>query len=214
MPGLIIFVHGVNSEGEWYNYAENSLCEGLNVRLGLLESGGYGLKPNKYYSPHWNDDKSERIVPPRKIKEEGRSPVIRFYWGYRAAENETNKYAIPLKNKQGDNYYDLTPEQRKNKGPFYWGGGPFQNGCNQLVSLWSDEEFDNWPSALGIPVPFSTQLLNGERDRLLTAAPPRHYYAHAAGRLAKLNYIQLNCRLRIRGSGKSPRLVYMNDEVV
>ncbi|MGK3144625.1 alpha/beta hydrolase [Pantoea sp. C2G6] len=35
-------------------------------------------------------------------------------------------------------------------------------------------------------MPFSTQLLNGESDRLLTAAPPRHYYAHAAGRLAKL----------------------------
>jgi hypothetical protein len=28
--------------------------------------------------------------------------------------------------------------------------------------------------------------MNGERDRLLTAAPPRHYYAHAAGRLADL----------------------------
>ncbi|HHT7469784.1 TPA: T6SS effector phospholipase Tle3 domain-containing protein [Raoultella planticola] len=55
-----------------------------------------------------------------------------------------------------------------------------------MVSLWSEKGFDNWPSALGIPVPFSTQLLNGERDRLLTAAPPRHYYAHAAGRLAKL----------------------------
>ncbi|HHA1908496.1 TPA: hypothetical protein ACOEP7_004381, partial [Enterobacter asburiae] len=172
LPGLIIFVHGVNSEGEWYDHAENALCEGLNVRLGLLESGGHGLKPNKYYSPHWNDDKSEWIVPPRKIKEEGRSPVIRFYWGYRSAGNESDKYAIPLKNKQGDNYYDLTPEQRKSKGPFYWGGGPFQNGCNQLVSLWSDKGFDNWPSALGIPVPFSTQLLNGERDRLLTAAPP------------------------------------------
>jgi len=185
-PGLIIFVHGVNSEGEWYDYAEYYLCKGLNVRLGLLESSDHGLKPNKYCSPHWNEDKSKWIVPPRKIKEEGRSPVIRFYWGYRAADNEGDKYAIPLKNKQGDNYYDLTPEQRKSKGPFYWGGGPFQNGCNQLVSLWSEKGFDNWPSALGIPVPFSTQLLNGERDRLLTAAPPRHYYAHAAGRLAKL----------------------------
>ena len=37
-----------------------------------------------------------------------------------------------------------------------------------------------------MPIPFSTQLINGERDRLLTAAPPRHYYAHAAGRLADL----------------------------
>ncbi|WP_336755054.1 T6SS effector phospholipase Tle3 domain-containing protein [Pantoea sp. USHLN298] len=187
LPGLIIFVHGVNSEGEWYNHAEKAICNGLNERLGLSSlDERFQLMENEYEESHWNKEHTSWVIPPRKITEEGRSPVIRFYWGYRAAENETNKYAIPLKNKQGDNYYDLTPEQRKNKGPFYWGGGPFQNGCNQLVSLWSDEGFDNWPSALGIPVPFSTQLLNGERDRLLTAAPPRHYYAHAAGRLAKL----------------------------
>ncbi|WP_436374427.1 T6SS effector phospholipase Tle3 domain-containing protein [Pantoea sp. C2G6] len=24
LPGLIVFVHGVNSEGEWYDYAEAS----------------------------------------------------------------------------------------------------------------------------------------------------------------------------------------------
>lgn len=186
LPGLVIFVHGVNSEGEWYDHAEKALCDGLNKRLGLTHNQELKLKEHKYASSHWNKEQTTWVVPVRKITEEGRSPVIRFYWGYRAAENETDKYAIPLKNKQGDNYYDLTPEQRKNKGPFYWGGGPFQNGCNQLVSLWSDKGFDNWPSALGIPVPFSTQLLNGERDRLLTTAPPRHYYAHAAGRLAKL----------------------------
>lgn len=201
LPGLIIFVHGVNSEGEWYFDAERSLCEGLNERLGLEDE--FILTENKYTagyfvpceeeSTEWKEcyeDKAKYkkkwITPSRKITEEGRSPVIRFYWGYRAADNETDKYAIPLKNKQSDNYYDLTPEQRKRKGPFYWGGGPFQNGCNQLVSLWSEQGFDNWPHVLGIPIPFSTQLLNGERDRLLTAAPPRHYYAHAAGRLAKL----------------------------
>lgn len=202
LPGLIIFVHGVNSEGEWYNDAEESLCEGLNKRLGL--HGKHILSVNKYAEGYWescdnnsaeldncdskikNIKKQKWISLPRKIIEEGRSPVIRFYWGYRAADNETDKYAIPLKNKQGDNYYDLTPGQRKNKGPFYWGGGPFQNGCNQLLSLWSDKGFDNCPSALGISLPLSMPLLNGEYDRLLTAAPPRHYFAHAAGRLVKL----------------------------
>ena len=200
LPGLIIFVHGVNSEGEWYNDAEESLCEGLNKRLGL--NGKHILSANKYAEGYWgscdnnsaelkdgdskNEKKQKWYSLPRKITEEGRSPVIRFYWGYRAADNETDKYAIPLKNKQGDNYYDLTPEQRKNKGPFYWGGGPFQNGCNQLVSLWSDKGFDNSPSALGMSLPHSTQLANGECDQFLTSAPARHYYAHAAGRLVKL----------------------------
>lgn len=73
--GLIIFVHGVNSEGEWYDYAENELCKGLNTRLGLLHDSGYGLKPNTYYAPHWNDINPKTwVVPLRKIKEEGRSP--------------------------------------------------------------------------------------------------------------------------------------------
>lgn len=192
LPGLVIFVHGVNSEGEWYNNAEKALCDGLNIRLGLADKDEkYRLYANKYPEADWNNEKPKKwIIPPRKIKEEGRSPVIRFYWGYRATEQdfkgEEYQYAIPLKNKQGDNYYDLSPQERKSNGPFYWGGGPFQNGCNQLVSLWSDTGFDNWPSLGGIPIPFSTQLMNGERDRLLTKAPPRRYYAHAAGRLAKL----------------------------
>ncbi|MCP1439714.1 hypothetical protein J3D56_003150 [Erwinia persicina] len=30
------------------------------------------------------------------------------------------KYAIPLKNKRGDNYYELTPEERKSRGFFSW----------------------------------------------------------------------------------------------
>lgn len=187
LPGLIIFVHGVNSEGEWYNNAEKSLCEGLNERLGLKKNSGCHLIANEYTKAGWSTENAkEWITPPRKITEEGRSPVIRFYWGYRAAEGEEGKYAIPLKNINGDSYYELTPEERKNSGPFFWGGGPFQNGCNQLVSLWSDKGFNNWPSVMGLPIPFSTQLMNGERDRLLTKAPPRHYYAHAAGRLAKL----------------------------
>ena len=147
LPGLIIFVHGVNSEGEWYNNAEVALCSGLNQRLGLQEQ--YSLIANEYYdgifesceknSSEWaacygDGNKRKWISPSRKIKNEGRSPVIRFYWGYHAADDETDSFAIPLKNKRGDNYYDLSPKERKSKGPWYWGGGPFQNGCNQLVS--------------------------------------------------------------------------------
>ncbi|RYG59005.1 hypothetical protein EON80_26225, partial [bacterium] len=34
MPSTIIFVHGVNSEGEWYNDAASQFADGLNRRLG------------------------------------------------------------------------------------------------------------------------------------------------------------------------------------
>lgn len=37
LPGVVIFVHGVNSEGEWFGPAEEGLCRGLNRRLGRLD---------------------------------------------------------------------------------------------------------------------------------------------------------------------------------
>ena len=33
LPGVVIFVHGVNSDGEWYRAAEAGLCKGLNTRM-------------------------------------------------------------------------------------------------------------------------------------------------------------------------------------
>lgn len=79
LPGLVIFVHGVNSEGEWYDNAETALCDGLNMRLGLTSFPDMKLIENKYAEAKWNDDNTRWIVPPRRITEEGRSPVIRFY---------------------------------------------------------------------------------------------------------------------------------------
>jgi len=32
LPGITIFVHGVNSDGEWYSEAEEGICNGLNER--------------------------------------------------------------------------------------------------------------------------------------------------------------------------------------
>lgn len=61
LPGLVIFVHGVNSEGEWYNYAEKALCDGLNERLGLVNE--FVLVENSYEEGHFeacDENSSER----------------------------------------------------------------------------------------------------------------------------------------------------------
>ena len=179
LPGLVIFVHGVNSEGEWYGPAEDDLCSGLNERLHLPNE--FKLTPHKY-----SDGKSK----PREIIKSGRSPIIRFYWGYSAGKSSDVKYQIPLRNAEGDDYHDLKKYQKLSdselqaKGPFYWGGGAFQNGCDQLVSLWSEEGFSKWLKEM--PIPFSVQAANTELDRLVSDAPSRLYYAHAATRLANL----------------------------
>lgn len=189
LPGLIILVHGVNSTGEWYQNAEESLCDGLNTRLGLKDTP-YELMSNIY-----STDFIEEVNPTpspltrRKIiKNNERSPIIRFYWGYSSVGGEEDKYVIPLVNIEGEDYHQmkrkgLREDEIRKKGPYIWGGGPFQNGTNNLHSLWSNYGFDE--DLAGIPGA-KLQYFNEDKDRLLTNAPPRKYYSHAAKRLADL----------------------------
>jgi pimeloyl-ACP methyl ester carboxylesterase len=174
MPGAIIFVHGVNSEGEWYNDASIEFAKGLNKRLGREElqqllpdqsSSAEGRKPTRYRT---EDDARRRI----------QSPVIPFWWGYKAQNSErklvkgtrfdtpawTDDYGNPLRTDGA------------------WGGGPFQNGGAALTSFW-------------LPTGFRKDVLFGMIDvnainpvigRTLCDCPPRLYYAHAARRLAHL----------------------------
>ncbi|CAM2185087.1 Alpha/beta hydrolase [Paraburkholderia sacchari] len=171
MPGVIIFVHGVNSEGEWYDFAEQALCEGLNDRLGRTASNS--LSANEYSDIDKNKSKTIRY-----ISKVGNSPVIRFYWGYSAEPGAERKWRIPMQNLRGANFWD--PESSNEKRPWYWGGGPFQNGTNNLQQLWSNEGFKR--HLYGVDL----QELNTELDRQVDDAPPRRYFSHAAQRLADL----------------------------
>ncbi|WP_052382459.1 T6SS effector phospholipase Tle3 domain-containing protein [Paraburkholderia kururiensis] len=172
VPGIVIFVHGVNSEGEWYEAAERELCDGLNERLGRTD-----LRPNKYLV---SDPQTNKATPRRLDPDNfGRSPVIRFYWGYRAKDGEERAWKVPLRNVEGDDRWKDTNARKR--GPWYWGGGPFQNGTNNLQQLWSDKGFDR--HVLGF---VNLQWFNSEWDRELHDAPGRRYYAHAAQRLADL----------------------------
>ena len=166
MPGIIIFVHGVNSEGEWYEDAEKHLLAGLNKRLGRED-----LQPRKFLK--------ESAKP--ELESSETSPVIHFFWGYRALEGQERKWKVPLRDKQRQSAWaqDYTP-----KPPLYWGGGAFQNGCNSLPLLWSERGFNRRVWAAFLPI--DVQGMNPEVDRQLQDAPPRSYYAHAAGRLADL----------------------------
>lgn len=128
-PGIVIFVHGVNSEGEWYRAAEAGLCAGLNTRMkrcdehmahataqgGQLTPVGYRseLSDDGYVDPDYTA--STFIVPQAHF-----SPVIQFRWGYKASDKELQQY--------GDSVY-LNEHD-------YWGGGPFANGCSSLPDLW------------------------------------------------------------------------------
>ena len=45
LPGVVIFVHGVNSEGEWFKDAEEGLCAGLNRRMGRYDDQLFHFGP-------------------------------------------------------------------------------------------------------------------------------------------------------------------------
>ncbi|WEF35291.1 T6SS effector phospholipase Tle3 domain-containing protein [Pseudoduganella chitinolytica] len=173
LPGIVIFVHGVNSDGEWYKQAEEGLCKGLNERLkrcsehmvhptpegGQLRPATYQpeLTPEGYINPKIDSDTF--------VSDEGSfSPVIHFRWGYKAGSKELQEY--------GDCIY--LNEQN------YWGGGPFANGCTSLPDLWGsgvDDTLFLW---------LHVQHINPTPDRLVFSCPPRAYYVLAALRLAKL----------------------------
>lgn len=173
LPGVVIFVHGVNSDGEWYSETEQGICAGLNARLKrgnehmcIPTTEGGQLWPTQYMAELSPDG---FLNPNTKFDtfingDDTFSPVIRFRWGYKGNLEELQKY--------GKGIY-LNEEN-------YWGGGPFANGCTALPDLWGEglsEELFLW---------VHVQHMNPANDRNVYSCPPRPYYVLAALRLAKL----------------------------
>ncbi|QTD93383.1 T6SS effector phospholipase Tle3 domain-containing protein [Burkholderia anthina] len=172
LPGVVIFVHGVNSEGEWFDATEEGLCKGLNRRLGRLddqmmyhgiEAGQ--LTPAKYTESVTPDGfLNPKLLANNYVKPDPSfSPVIHFRWGYRASGEELKEYGDKIFLNEKD----------------YWGGGPFTNGCSSLPDLWHgglDDRTMGWITVQGI----------NPTNRPLYRAPPRAYGVLAALRLAKL----------------------------
>ncbi|MEF9406300.1 hypothetical protein V4891_21815 [Ralstonia solanacearum species complex bacterium KE055] len=186
LPCLVIFVHGVNSEGEWYNAAEQHICAGLNDRLerwgtpvelisSVPEDGDpmytYDIKhPLKRTRPHFEGGQNAANSNYLFAK----SPVIRFYWGFKARKGD---YGRPSEHDYRDVHhpelrdYPVALDQED-----AWGGGPFQNGTSGLWHMFRKDK--------GFTLDF--QRFNPITDRYLTECPPRTYYVHAARRLAHL----------------------------
>ncbi|MBY4870614.1 hypothetical protein K6W76_29615, partial [Burkholderia anthina] len=172
LPGVVIFVHGVNSEGEWFDATEDGLCKGLNRRIGRLddqlmyhgiEAGQ--LTPAKYTESVTPDGfLNPKLWAGNYVKPDPSfSPVIHFRWGYRASGEELKEYGDKIFLNEKD----------------YWGGGPFTNGCSSLPDLWRgglDDRTMGWMTVQGI----------NPTNRPLYRAPPRAYGVLAALRLAKL----------------------------
>ncbi|TYQ19050.1 UNVERIFIED_ORG: hypothetical protein JN05_02242 [Zoogloea ramigera] len=173
LPGIVILVHGVNSDGEWYDACEQGLCDGLNTRLARRSDqmkypgpASGQLKAITYAQELTDDGFINPELNSNNFFDMGNacSPVIRFRWGYKAGGEELQAF--------GDKIY--LNEQN------YWGGGPFANGCTSLPDLWNEglsEKLFLW---------MQVQHLNPVNERDVYACPPRGYFVLAAYRLAKL----------------------------
>ncbi len=109
MPGTTLFVHGVNSDGEWYKDAADQFCAGLNKRLGRkdLDSGEFIREKMRFTGRD------------KEGQQRARSPIIPFYWGYKMQPGDDKSYP---------GIYHKADKS--------WGGGPFQNGTNSLLQFW------------------------------------------------------------------------------
>jgi hypothetical protein len=176
MPGIIIFVHGVNSDGEWYFDASGQFARGLNQRLGRNDL--------RQLAQDEEGDK-DKVTANRylKIDKDGnriKSPIIPFWWGYKTQPSDRKIVKGTDQNGSTPAKTDLYGNPLRTDGA--WGGGPFQNGGAALTSFW-------------LPTGFRKDVLFGMIDvntinpvvgRMLCDCPPRLYYAHAARRLANL----------------------------
>lgn len=176
MPGVIICVHGVNSDGEWYFDASKQFAKGLNERLGRddlrrLEKDTEGDKDKATAHRYLKVRDGQRIP----------SPIIPFWWGYKVPAADRKMIAGSDKDKgHTPAWTDQHGNPLRTDGA--WGGGPFQNGGGALNMIW-------------LPTGFCKHILGGVIDlnvinpilgRELCDCGPRLYYAHAARRLANL----------------------------
>lgn len=186
MPGIVIFLHGVNDPGASYESVETGLLQGLNERLHRpdLCAGGYGAEFAAAKAVPVNERRggAEEIVDDpdtylykRTTDKTTRSCFIPFYWGYRAAPDEIkrdkNGDPTKLRTQYQDNFDNRLDRH------FAKGGGFFANATNNLLEMFGEgfnkitRHAANW----SLPNPL-----------FMGANPQRRYFILAAHRLAML----------------------------
>ena len=186
MPGIVIFLHGVNDPGAAYESVETGLMHGLNERLHRpdLCAGRYGAEfaaaqamPVERLSARNKDrlDDPDTYLYKRSTDKTTRSCFIPFYWGYRAAPNEIKR------DKNGDptqlrtQYQDVFDNRLDRH--FAKGGGFFANATNNLLEMFGEGFSKITRHAANLSLP---------NTLFMGANPHRRYFILAAHRLAML----------------------------
>ncbi|WP_268799831.1 T6SS effector phospholipase Tle3 domain-containing protein [Pseudomonas huanghezhanensis] len=146
LPGVVIFLHGVNDPGASYESVETGLCQGVNERLDRpdLKAGRYGVdyaQAKKVpFDDRGDDERATLDDPDTNLYKRDtddpktRSLLIPFYWGYRADPSEISRDKNNDPTKLRDQYQDTLGNRLDRH--FGKGGGFFANATNNLLEMY------------------------------------------------------------------------------
>ncbi|WP_440058376.1 T6SS effector phospholipase Tle3 domain-containing protein [Pseudomonas fragariae (ex Marin et al. 2024)] len=188
LPGVVIFLHGVNDPGASYEPVETGLCQGVNERLDRpdLVPGRYGAEyamVKKLPAEDVQDGQKDILDDPdtylyqRDTKDpKTRSLLIPFYWGYRADPSEISRDKNNNPTKLRDQYQDIQGNRLDRH--FGKAGGYFVNATNNLLEMYDK----------GLPLTMRLKIARKmlPNTHFLGDNPHRRYYVLAAHRLAMM----------------------------
>lgn len=187
LPGVVIFLHGVNDPGASYESVETGLCQGVNERLDRpdLKAGRYGADYSAAkkmpIEERGEDHKTTLDDPDTYLYQRDtndpktRSLMIPFYWGYRAEPGEIKRDKNNDPSKLRDQYQDVFGNRLDRH--FAKGGGFFANATNNLLEMYSPGFAKFIRHAAQITLSNTQYMGKG---------PHRRYFVLAATRLAML----------------------------
>lgn len=186
MPGVVIFLHGVNDPGASYQSVETGLMQGLNERLDRpdLCAGRYGAdyeaaKDIPVAERRGNAfeviDDPDTYLYQRSTDKSTRSCFIPFYWGYRAEPEEIKRDKNGDPTKLRTQYQDKFDNRLDRH--FGKGGGFFANATNNIPEMFT-EGMSTWLRWFVNKTSRNTVFMG--------LNPHRRYFVLAAHRLAML----------------------------
>ncbi|WP_440060544.1 T6SS effector phospholipase Tle3 domain-containing protein [Pseudomonas syringae] len=190
LPGVVIFLHGVNDPGASYESVETGLCQGVNERLDRpdLVAGRYGAKydvaKKKLRAKQDLGDQDKQLLddPDTYLYKRDtadpktRSLLIPFYWGYRADPSEISRDKNNDPKKLRDQYQDIQGNRLDRH--FGKAGGYFVNATNNLLEMYDK----------GLPLTMRLKMARTTlpNTHFMGNNPHRRYYVLAAHRLAMM----------------------------
>ncbi len=189
LPGVVIFLHGVNDPGASYESVETGLCQGVNERLDRpdLKAGRYGVMYQEAqkvpYTERNNDQRSILDDPDFNLYRrdnsdpKSRSLMIPFYWGYRAAPEDVKRDDADAPARMRNQFQDIHGNRLDRH--FAKGGGFFANATNNLLEMYGEGFQPNIKTR-------AVEFLSPSNSLYFGSAPLRHYFVMAAHRLAML----------------------------